>query len=334
MKNKKLENSCGDHKNVKNKNFYDNSTIKNKRKYIYLINFQTALRSLLVMGLVLFLGVSGGGCMNKNVPDEGKINITYPNTNFVWSTGSEVKSEAVATDGAVAVPIAKCTIEPKLPDGITFDENNCNINGKAPNGYYNQEFNIKVLSNTNPAKAGETKFRLRVGYKFFVTSNKTNGSFGGLKGADEFCNSDPKKPKESASVFKAFISNGKTQNDRYAKSGGGEIKQGVNWVILPEKEYFSSEGKYVAKSNKEGLFDFPLKGELEPNDKVGRGSEEYWTGIKKDWTASDDNCKGFTTNGTDSKGEVGRGKSVTDDILTGSNSECSKTYSLLCVETE
>ncbi|EMS85950.1 PF07588 family protein [Leptospira noguchii str. Cascata] len=177
-----------------------------------------------------------------------------------------------------------------------------------------------------------------------------NGNFGGISGADSFCQSHIPSNVPGTGIYKAMIVDGV---NRVATTVGPNSTVGqVNWVFKPNQKYQRAEdGAIVMTTNGSGMFDFAGGARLEnPFTQVKESGQ--WTGLNSDWTTWTSGgvpitCSSWNSSVLNLYGLFGSSTSTDSEILkasasTGGNftSSCSSTRTfygpynlgLVCVE--
>ncbi|EMJ91142.1 PF07588 family protein [Leptospira alstonii serovar Sichuan str. 79601] len=187
----------------------------------------------------------------------------------------------------------------------------------------------------------------------FTTSSSGvvhNGNFGGISGADAFCQNNIPSNISNNRIFKAMLTDGV---NRVATTIGPNSADGqVNWVFQPNQQYRRAEdGAIVMTTNSSGMFDFANGARLE-NSFALKGESGQWTGLNSDWTVWKSGslpitCSSWNSSTLTLYGSFGSSTSTDSDILaartsTGGNftSSCSSTRTaygrynlgLVCVE--
>ncbi|MBE8418872.1 DUF1554 domain-containing protein, partial [Leptospira interrogans] len=189
-------------------------------------------------------------------------------------------------------------------------------------------------------------------YIFTTSSFGTvhNGNFGGISGADAFCQSHIPSNVPGTGIYKAMLVDGV---NRVATTVGPNSTVGqVNWVFKPNQKYQRAEdGAIVMTTNGSGMFDFAGGARLEnPFTQVKESGQ--WTGLNSDWTTWTSGgvpmtCSSWTSSALNLFGLFGSSTSTDSEILkasasTGGNttSSCSSTRTfygpynlgLVCIE--
>ncbi|MFA4796308.1 endostatin-like outer membrane lipoprotein LenF [Leptospira kirschneri] len=109
-----------------------------------------------------------------------------------------------------------------------------------------------------------------------------NGNFGGISGADAFCQNNIPSSVPSTGIYKAMIVDGV---NRVATTVGPNSTVGqVNWVFQPNQQYRrADDGAIVMTTNGSGMFDFSNGARLE-NSFALKGESGQWTGLNSNWT--------------------------------------------------
>nr|WP_081099198.1 DUF1554 domain-containing protein [Leptospira weilii] len=110
-----------------------------------------------------------------------------------------------------------------------------------------------------------------------------NGNFGGISGADAFCQSNIPSNIPRTGIYKAMLTDGV---NRIATTVGPNSTDGqVDWVFQPNQQYQRAEdGAIVMTTNSSGMFDFASGARLE-NPFTLQGESGQWTGFNSNWTA-------------------------------------------------
>ncbi|MDV6234502.1 DUF1554 domain-containing protein [Leptospira ellisii] len=179
------------------------------------------------------------------------------------------------------------------------------------------------------------------GYKVvFVTNDPHDGDFGGVSGADTFCNAQKPAGAPIGATFKALLvsEHGGVGNTRLASrttdanfNGLGDGQ--VDWVLSANTEYRRIDGTTVVfQTNERRLFDFFPNNRLQ-NPFTDTNGLEIWTGLNPDWSVAN-SCVDWTSNtaGGGDIGEIG----FPDESDAGSvhlvAKNCDETARLLCVQ--
>ncbi|QDK22091.1 endostatin-like outer membrane lipoprotein LenF [Leptospira weilii] len=109
-----------------------------------------------------------------------------------------------------------------------------------------------------------------------------NGNFGGISGADAFCQNNIPSNIPRTGIYKAMLTDGV---NRVATTVGPNSMDGqVNWVFQPNQQYRRAEdGAIVMTTNSFGMFDFANGAKLENPFTLQRESGQ-WTGLNSNWT--------------------------------------------------
>ncbi|WP_016750247.1 endostatin-like outer membrane lipoprotein LenC [Leptospira kirschneri] len=118
----------------------------------------------------------------------------------------------------------------------------------------------------------------------FVTSSTEewhNGNFGGIAGADAYCQSQVPTNLPSGGIYKAMIVDGV---NRVATTVGPNSKVGQkDWVLLPNQKYIRDyDDVFIMTTNSSGMFDFANNNQLE--NSFSQIAAAQWTGLNSDWT--------------------------------------------------
>ncbi|WP_167881221.1 DUF1554 domain-containing protein [Leptospira gomenensis] len=179
------------------------------------------------------------------------------------------------------------------------------------------------------------------GYKVvFVTEDAHDGNFGGISGADAFCNVQKPANAPIGSTFKALLvsEHGGPGNTRLASRNTDADFNGlgdgqVDWVLAADTEYRRMDGTTVVfKSNSKRLFDFNPFNEFQ-NSFTNVNGLEIWTGLNPDWSVTNSCADWISNNGAGGDtGEIGfpDGKDISSIHVGGKN--CDETARLLCVQ--
>lgn len=118
----------------------------------------------------------------------------------------------------------------------------------------------------------------------FLTTGTTIGNFGGIAGADAFCNGDGGRP-DPGLEYRAFIVDGV---NRVASVTGNTGDGQVDWVLIPDGEYYKDTSTSVGSTGPNALLIFDL---YTPISAGGFA----WTGLETDWTTSAFTCDGWVS---------------------------------------
>ncbi len=165
----------------------------------------------------------------------------------------------------------------------------------------------------------------------FITAATSEGNFGGISGADDFCMADMNKP--NSSDYKALIVGSATRVACGTPNCSGGTLGQTDWVLAPDTTYVRSDGiTTIGTTNSDGIFDFPLE-----NSFTG-STGFFWTGLNNDWTTSTNDClNGMTvmpwdTSSGGSSGELGSTNQVSGLAISNGSDTCGTFKSLACVE--
>ncbi|WP_061217710.1 DUF1554 domain-containing protein [Leptospira weilii] len=109
-----------------------------------------------------------------------------------------------------------------------------------------------------------------------------NGNFGGVAGADAYCNSHIPTSLTGTGKYKAMLVDG---TNRIATTvGATSSKDQKNWVFEKNTSYYRTDGNLVFTTNDAGLFDFS-NGSLTHAfaDAFSIYDFGIWTGLQSDW---------------------------------------------------
>ncbi|EMJ92355.1 PF07588 family protein [Leptospira kirschneri str. JB] len=118
----------------------------------------------------------------------------------------------------------------------------------------------------------------------FVTSSTEewhNGNFGGIAGADAYCQSQVPSNLPSGGIYKAMIVDGV---NRVATTVGPNSTVGQkDWVLRPNQQYLRDyDDVFIMTTNSSGMFDFANNNQLE--NSFSQVPAAQWTGLNSDWT--------------------------------------------------
>lgn len=169
-------------------------------------------------------------------------------------------------------------------------------------------------------------------YKFlFVTPTAHNGDWGGVSGADAYCQANIPRSIAGTGSYKAMlVAPTRRQATTNPNVGDGQI----DWVFKPNTEYRRADGiTKVMTTNSKGLFDFS-KGNL-TNSFEGSFDAYIWTGLYSDWrtvATYGEMCHdvprfGLTTDtsgweGNGNSGRLGNAKSITSRSISHTTDAC------------
>ncbi|EMK24138.1 endostatin-like outer membrane protein LenE [Leptospira kirschneri] len=190
-------------------------------------------------------------------------------------------------------------------------------------------------------------------YKFlFVTPTAHNGDWGGVSGADAYCQANIPTSIAGTGPYKAMlVAPTRRQATVNPNVGDGQI----DWVFKPNTEYRRADGiTKIMTTNSKGLFDFS-KGSL-TNSFEGSVDAYIWTGLYSDWrtvATYSEMCHdvprfGLTTDtsgweGNGNSGRLGNTKSITSRSISHTTDACTHkaiqfsttvtiNFGILCVE--
>jgi len=184
---------------------------------------------------------------------------------------------------------------------------------------------------TSPLPAG-TK-------RIFTTWRRHDGNFGAsataaMAAADNFCNTDPRKPVWNPSAnYKAMLVSSVRRACSSANCAISGVAEHLDWVFASSTTYVSYEGKTILTTNANGIFTSMTRSPITI-------SVDYaWTGLNTaiDWTTDTSNnvCGDWTTNNGDgsdwSTAWDLHGPSFVD-IYVNYTPYCDASMPLICVE--
>lgn len=123
------------------------------------------------------------------------------------------------------------------------------------------------------------------GKRIYISTSPFSGNLGGIAGADMKCNSDPNKPAGVSA--KALISDG-FNRVACANPLCDEGVEGQNdWPLKPGTTYRDVDGNLIGTTNSYGIF----SGSMFATSAFS--TVRAWTGIKSDWTSSNEHCSSW-----------------------------------------
>ena len=152
------------------------------------------------------------------------------------------------------------------------------------------------------------------------------GNFGGISGADSFCESDSNYP--GSGTYKALIVDG---TNRVACTSADCATDGesehVDWVLTKNTPYVKIGGAAINTTNSVGLFDFPL------TNAIGTLGNNTYTGLESDWTTGSD-CVNWTSGDFNDQGHMGRQNATDVTAINVSDNQNCRDYAglIYCVE--
>ena len=155
---------------------------------------------------------------------------------------------------------------------------------------------------------------LRKSFRMFVTAPHT-GDFGGVAGADTFCNAQAPVLTPALRSSKAMLVDGVVRNactSTYCKDGAGEH---VDWVLQPSAEYYRQDGA-TRSFVTDALSVVPAGPDIE-NSTSTEDRTNYWTGLTTEWTTHADTCGGWANlglNGMSGRTEMTNDRMRTDTV--------------------
>lgn len=165
--------------------------------------------------------------------------------------------------------------------------------------------------------------------KRIFSATQHNGNFGGVNGADEYCNNDANKP--ATGTYKAMIVDGDTRvacTSSNCTEGG--ISENIGWVLLPETTYVrTDDDSVIGTTTTAAIFDLSLN----LNNSFTNSGGEVWTGLSSSWNTSS-TCNSWTNDSGDPPyGEVGIATEIDSEAINVYSQTCDRTtVILLCVE--
>jgi hypothetical protein len=206
--------------------------------------------------------------------------------------------------GAFTMVSSTCATSPSITDysttksyksvsgptlfSVTLAPGSC-ANGSQFVVRVNLEMICRQPSNTftlECGKAGVTDLTFTLGSvgTIFLTSATHSGNFGGVAGADTFCQVDVAKPS-NGKTYKALLAN---TTDRIAcvtaDCTTNGVDEHVGWVLAPEKKYYRPDGTLIGETTAAGVFAFPLTAAISSTNALA------WTGLNEDWTTETNHC--------------------------------------------
>nr|PJZ90798.1 hypothetical protein CH379_22305 [Leptospira ellisii] len=177
----------------------------------------------------------------------------------------------------------------------------------------------------------------------FTTIGVSNGQLGagGAVGADGICAAE--KDANFAALpgigtdYKAMIASTVAPvrtacTTAYCSS----ILENSNWILRPSQDYYRGSVASPVKiftTNSAGIVVFPAPGLIAAIDT--NAAAVWWTGLEADWTASADDCTGWsdgTAGGGLNNGQFGSGaKTDTDSMSSAFTDACNLPKALVCV---
>lgn len=154
----------------------------------------------------------------------------------------------------------------------------------------------------------------------FITDDVYTGNFGGIEEADEFCNSDKNKP--NGSDYKAILANNERRACTTADCESDGIKENLDWVLYPEREYVLRNGEVIGTTSSAAIFK-KVSASVSDGEYV-----QVWTGFDSSWVNNDD-CSNWTS--TTGQGGYADFQSVSEFGQSGHNA-CSNASNLVCAE--
>ena len=204
--------------------------------------------------------------------------------------------EVVSSTCTTAPEVTQFSTQPRSRTGltatnafeITLDPGNCTTG---------QNFVLRVdlsklcilIVNTfswQCGDAGTTDLTFTLGSigTIFLTSATHNGNFGGVAGADAFCQADASKPDDGL-TYKALLAN---TTDRIAcvsaDCATDGVDENVGWVLQPETTYYRPDDTLIGTTDESGIFAFPLTAAISATNALA------WTGLNEDWTTETNHC--------------------------------------------
>jgi len=169
-------------------------------------------------------------------------------------------------------------------------------------------------------------------YHMFVTADMHDGNFGGVIGADAFCQAQ--RPLGANGTYKALITDGVSRiacvNENCSSNG---IAEHVDWVLAASTEYYRLDDTIeIGITDTVGLFF--IDPELLDNAPSDDGTY-VWTGLHTDWTSAEDSCDSWNDATSDHTAEFGEADLNFNNLIdVGGSDYCNDdaSDSLICVE--
>lgn len=201
----------------------------------------------------------------------------------------------------------------------------------------NDPFIIALLVNTSPTPETDTVTNRDYRY-LFVTQTGHNGDFGGIDGADDYCNAQIPNSLSAIphNLFKAMLSAGTNRRATVTPDiGDGQ----VDWVFKPSREYRRDDGTILFTSSANALIDFSSSPLDHP---FVAGGSNIWTGLQPNWSDMGNSltCNNWTDSSSSFAGETGESGKTSYSAIHYTPEDCSLTdhstnslpLSLLCIE--
>lgn len=137
-----------------------------------------------------------------------------------------------------------------------------------------------------PTRAPAAVAPATTGKRIYVTASPFSGNLGGISGADLKCNSDANKPNGVANA-KALLSDGFHRVACANPLCDEGVEGQADWPLKPGTTYRDTEGNLVGTTNAYGIFSGPMYAT------TAFSTVKAWTGIKSDWTSSNEHCSSW-----------------------------------------
>ena len=170
-------------------------------------------------------------------------------------------------------------------------------------------------------------------YRFFLTSVTHNGNFGGISGADTFCNADANNPDTTVS-FKAFLADNVPNRAACNTTANCTLaSENVNWVLKPSANYIRSSDNLAlfTATSTSAIFSF---GNFSNSFSSG-SQEKIWTGLRSGWDSSSFDCNHWASSSSSKTAAYGLSDATDSNAIRDGGSSvqtCDLSYRILCVE--
>ena len=155
-----------------------------------------------------------------------------------------------------------------------------------------------------------------------ILAGNFNGNTG-IAGGDTLC--------EGLGEFKILASDG-VLGSRVATLNQYEGDGQKDWVLAPHRGYANVKGELVFVTGGEALLGVRKQAPVPLLKPIGAPGQIVWTGLNKSWTASDANCKKWTSNEIQATGGTGMASKLDGTFVANGAKLCSTPLAIYCVQ--
>lgn len=168
----------------------------------------------------------------------------------------------------------------------------------------------------------------------FLSSTTRNANLGGVIGADQACQADPKNSGAIAGTYKALIvTNNSADYVRRACTNANcsDPSENINWVLKPNTTYYKEDMVTpLFTTNSAGIYNYNL-GNM-PNSLTTNTNDRSLTGLNADWTSASNNCSNWTVSVGSTSTRGGPGRKDNTFIYVSNSGSCNTASYLMCVK--